>query len=269
MKPQTDAPLDEARLHELVDGRLSAAGWDQAQAQLANDPELARTAQAWQDQRELLRGLHRDVLHEAPPPALLQATRQLTREGARLDRWQRWGGLAASVLLAFGVGWLSHAQWSSSNGAGVAGVRPAMEFGRQALVAHTVFAPEVRHPVEVTAAQQEHLVQWLSRRLGRPLKVPDLGPHGFELIGGRLLAGGQGPRAQFMYQNPRGERLTLYVGALENGRDAAARETAFRFASEAGTSTFYWVDQGFGYALAGRLQRSELLPVAETVYRQL
>jgi anti-sigma factor RsiW len=262
---------DEAALHALADGRLAAAERDAVQSRLASDDEAARTVRAWAAQREGLRALHRDVLQEPVPPALSQAARNLGREGARVDRWQRWGALAASVLLAFGVGWISHGQWESLGPASpVARARPVTDFGRQAVVAHVVFSPEVRHPVEVTAAQQDHLVQWLSKRLGRPLKIPDLTGQGFELVGGRLLSGGQGPRAQFMYQNPRGDRLTLYVGAIEGARDAqASRETAFRFTNEGGASSFYWVDQGFGYALAGKLGRVELLPLAEAVYKQL
>jgi anti-sigma factor RsiW len=262
---------DEATLHALVDGRLSAAEREALQARLATDPEIARTVVSWSDQREALRALHRDVLEESPPAALAQAARHLGREGSRLGRWQLWGGIAASVLLAFAVGWISHGQWEARGPASaLARARPVTEFGHQAVVAHVVFSPEVRHPVEVTAAQQDHLVQWLSKRLGRPLKVPDLTGQGYELVGGRLLSGGQGPRAQFMYQSPKGERLTLYVGALEGARDGqAVRETAFRFTTEAGTSSFYWVDQGFGYALAGKLARTELLPLAEVVYKQL
>jgi len=219
---------------------------------------------------DLLRSLHRDVLQEPVPPALADAARAVGRQRARLDRWQRWGGIAASVLLSFALGWIAHGQWNAADGSPVARVRPVQEFGRQALVAHVVFSPEVRHPVEVPAAQQDHLVQWLSKRLGRPLKVPDLAAQGYDLVGGRLLAGGEGARAQFMYQNTRGERITLYVGALDRAGNAqAARETAFRFTSEGGASSFYWVDQGFGYALSGRLARAELQSLADAVYKQL
>jgi anti-sigma factor RsiW len=271
MTKDSASPPDEASLHALVDGRLSAVEREALQARLAADPEAARTARAWTAQRDALRALHRDVLQEPVPPALAQAARQLGREGSRLGRWQLWGGIAASVLVAFAVGWISHGQWVARGPASLlARARPVTEFGHQAVVAHVVFSPEVRHPVEVTAAQQDHLVQWLSKRLGRPLKVPDLTGQGYELVGGRLLSGGQGPRAQFMYQSPKGDRLTLYVGALEGARDGqASRETAFRFTSEAGASSFYWVDQGFGYALAGKLGRAELLPLAEVVYKQL
>jgi anti-sigma factor RsiW len=151
----------------------------------------------------------------------------------------------------------------------MARARAAETFGRQALVAHAVYSPEVRHPVEVEAAQQEHLVQWLSKRLNRPLKLPNLAEHGYDLVGGRLLPGEQGARAQFMYQNAGGERITLYVGALDDPAAKASGETAFRFTSDGPVSTFYWMDRGFGYALAGKLPRPRLLALSESVYRQL
>lgn len=265
-----EAPLDDSTLQAWVDGRLPPQERAAVDRRIQADPELARHAAALQSQRELLRGLHRDVLQEPAPAALAEAARRVGRVGSRLDTWQRWGGMAAAVLLAFGVGWLSHSQWDAAHGTPVARGRPVTDFGRQALVAHVVFSPEVRHPVEVPAAQQDHLVQWLSKRLGRPLKVPDLTANGYELVGGRLLSGGDGPRAQFMYQTARGERITLYVGALEGAANSqATRETAFRFTSEGGTSSFYWVDQGFGYALAGRLARPELQSLADLVYKQL
>lgn len=65
--------------------------------------------------------------------------------------------------------------------------------------------------MEVAADQEAHLVAWLSKRLGTPLKVPRLDTLGFGLVGGRLLPGDQGPVAQFMYQDGQGQRLTLYV----------------------------------------------------------
>ena len=40
-------------------------------------------------------------------------------------------------------------------------------------------------------------------------------------------------------------------------------------ADEGTVPAFYWVDQGFGYALSGKLERAQLLKLAEVVYRQL
>ena len=266
MNAGTGPRPDEARLHALVDGQLSPAESDAVRAQLAGDAQTQAMLQAWAAQREQLRALHAEVLREPVPPALAAAARQLGQERRRRERWQRWGGMAASVLVAFAAGWLAHG-WEPP----AAKPRQLAEFGRQAVVAHVVYSPEVRHPVEVTAAQQDHLVQWLSKRLGRPLKVPDLTGQGYELVGGRLLPGEDGARAQFMYQNAGADRITLYVGAVDakGPGGGGTGETAFRFTHEDGASSFYWVDQGFGYALAGRLGRADLLPLAESVYRQL
>jgi anti-sigma factor RsiW len=134
-----------------------------------------------------------------------------------------------------------------------------------AAIAHVVYSPEVRHPVEVGADQETHLVQWLSKRLGTPLKVPHFSAEGFDLVGGRLLPGEQGPVAQFMYQDAQGRRLTLYVrtDAAEN------RETAFRYTLEGKVSVFYWLDGRLGYALSGELPREQLLRIAEAAYKQL
>jgi anti-sigma factor RsiW len=179
--------------------------------------------------------------------------------------------MAASVVLAFGIGWLSNTVWQTQGIAHLdSQATPASEFVRQARFAYTVYSPEVRHPVEVAAADRDHLVQWLSKRLGKPLKVPDLTAQGFELVGGRLLPGEAGARAQFMFQSGGGARITLYLGAMDGKvAGAVSQESAFRFAADGGVPSFYWVDQGFGYALSGPLDRTALMQLADTVYRQL
>src|SRR6185369_16493741 len=103
MKEDADPLLDEATLHAYVDGRLAPAARAVMQARLESDPEAARTVRAWQEQQDALRALHRDVLEEPVPPTLLQAARRLHHRSSRLGQWQRWGGLAAALLLAFGL----------------------------------------------------------------------------------------------------------------------------------------------------------------------
>ena len=131
--------------------------------------------------------------------------------------------------------------------------------------AHLVYSPEVRHPVEVEAKEKDHLVKWLSKRLNTNLKVPLLSSEGFELLGGRLLPGNDGPVAQFMYQDPTGKRLTLYVTRPHKGDNV----TAFRFAQEGPVSVFYWIDRECGYALSGDIDKPTLSRVASLVYKQL
>ena len=274
MEPQDTRPgTTDDELHAWLDGRLADEQRRAVDARLEMDPVACATLAAYRRQAEALRALHRPMLDEPVPPSLDAAAQRLADASQRASQWWRWGGMAATFALVFATGWLAHGQWQDHRGPGVAALTSrgtAQEFVRQASLAHAVYAPEVRHPVEVGAVQQEHLVQWLSKRLARPLKVPDLSAQGYALVGGRLLPGEHGARAQFMYQTPGGERVTLYLGALETGADAAARqETAFSFSASGPVPGFYWVDQGFGYALTGPLSRDRLLQLAQSVYRQL
>lgn len=271
--PKT-SPLTHDALSALVDGQLTAGQRAAALAHVADDPPAGETLKAWQDQREALRGLHQKLLDEPIPETLLAAVQRSTREPLAVDPWWRWGGLAAGMLLVFGAGWTAHGQFDNSALPFAAGhgLRAGQAFAHQATLAHAVFAPEVRHPVEVGAAQQEHLVQWLSKRLGKPLKVPVLTSQGYALVGGRLLPGDGGVRAQFMFQNTAGVRVTLYLGALDGSPAAdkpASAETAFRYSNDGPVPAFYWMDQGFGYAMSGPVAREELMRLAGLVYQQL
>lgn len=300
MDPKHPAPPMSAEetsaWHALVDGQLTPAQAQALREQLRDDEEAQATLAHWQTQRQRLQALHQDLLHAPVPDALLAAAQRATDRREQYAQWWRWGGMAASVLLAFVLGWTGRSHWPAGmpgqtivagQGTTLVAAEPAQRFAQQASVAHAVYQPEVRHPVEVTAAQQDHLVQWLSKRLDRPLKIPALGAQGYELVGGRLLPGDTGVRAQFMYQNGAGQRITLYLGALapssprpagENkGGAPESREstlaappaTAFQFTQEGPVPGFYWTDGGFGYALSGQLSRPDLLALATAVYQQL
>jgi len=271
MSRPAPTPTDD-ELHAWVDGQLAAERHGAVEEAIANDPAVAAKVAAWHTQRDALRRLHGELVDEPLPAALMGALDRHLPRTARHVSWLRWGGMAAGLLIAFAAGWLGNVQWSAPRGGTQLAKVPAVrEFVHDASVAHAVYAPEKRHPVEVAASEQQHLVQWLSRRLDRPLKVPDLSTQGYTLVGGRLLPGETGARAQFMFEDAAGERVTLYIGTLDaNAAGAtAARETAFRFASEGPVPSFYWVDQGFGYALAGKLPREVLLKLATLAYRDL
>lgn len=269
-RPDDAAPIPEDDLHALVDGRLAPERAAALRLRLAADPQAKATVAAWQAQRDALRKLHADMDDLSVPASLLATAERAQRAHAQASQWWRWGGMAAGLLLAFGMGWFASNQWHMGHGdAAMSRAEPARHFARQAAVAYAVFQPEVRHPVEVTAAQQEHLVQWLSKRLGRPLKVPVLTAQGYDLVGGRLLPGDDGARAQFMYQDSAGQRITLYLGAVNSGAAGDVRETAFRFLDDGPVPAFYWVDQGFGYAITGKLPRAALQELARIVYGQL
>lgn len=207
---------------------------------------------------DLSRLLHErfdEVLLE-PIPARLQLRR---------PPWVGYAQAAAILAVGIAIGLAMPYAWQGVSGPGVASAPQPAGLPARAARAHLVYAAEVRHPVEVEASQQEHLVAWLSKRLGTRLKVPVLAEEGYELLGGRLLPGPEGPVAQFMYQEPAGRRLTLYVSAEAKGEG----QTAFRFAQEGAVSVFYWIDGNWGYALSGEIDRAALSRISTSVYRQL
>lgn len=257
--------VTEDDLHAWADGRLGPERRTEVEAWLATQPEARAKADGWRAQNDALRSLARDALDEPVPRRLLDA---ITTRGSG---WRQMGMAAAVAGLAAGLvmglaGWFGHG-WYASGGGALGQSAAAKRFARDAMVAHAVYSPEVRHPVEVAAAEQQHLVQWLSKRLGAPIKAPVLSAQGFELVGGRLLPGEAGARAQFMYQNAAGERVTVYVCA--SARGMASQPTAFRFEQNGPVSAFYWVDRDFNYALSGEMSRARLMQLSDQVYQQL
>jgi anti-sigma factor RsiW len=245
-----DAPITEAELHAYVDGQLDGARRAAVEAYLATNPAEAERARAYVRQNEQLHALFDSTLHEPVPESLrVPPTR---RRASPL----RYAALLAAAVLGGVLGWALRSEQPLTITA---------DLPQQAALAHLVYAPEVQHPVEVSAREEAHLVSWLSKRLGAPVHAPQLTQAGYELVGGRLLPGTDGPAAQFMYQDVRGNRLTLYVRTATDGN----HETAFRYAKEDKVGVFYWVDGPFGYALSGEIERAQLLHVAESVYHEL
>lgn len=254
--------IDDNNLHQYVDGFLDAERRLEVEAWLAGQPAEGRRVRAWTEQNRLLHQEFDPVLNEAIPQRLLVAARESPRVGGAL-RWAQAaagiGILAVAGLIGYGIG-LREAVPTA-----VVGFAP---LPRAAAVAHAVYAPEVRHPVEVAAADAGHLVAWLSKRLDRELEAPDFSADGYALLGGRLLPGERGPVAQFMYESPEGQRLTLYVRREESATGPDG-DTAFRYAVEDGVGVFYWIDHDSGFALSGDLDRAALLSLAHAAYDQM
>jgi anti-sigma factor RsiW len=261
--------LDLRALSAFVDGELPPAQRAAIEAQLAQHPQAAARVAAWRAQKAALRvlcgapqrserderneRLERHERHEreaADEPAFIVLRR-------RTSWWQRasvaacWLAAGAGLALALGplAPRLTGGAWDGL------GSRPP-SFAERADIAYAVYTPERRHPVEVAASEEEHLINWLSKRLNRPLSVPSLQEYGYSLVGGRLLPGEAGPAAQFMYENGSGARLTLYVTGIS--RD----ETAFRLFRDGNRRTFYWVSDGMGYALSGPIAEGKLRSIA-------
>ncbi len=249
-------PICEDDLHAWADGRLDAERRAEVEAWLAEDPARAERVADWRADAQLLRAAYDPVAAE-PIPARLRAV--VERRPVRSWRAAAAVGWLALGLLAGGLGGYQAGRETAPE------TVAASDLPRQAALAHAVYSPEIRHPVEVGAEEEAHLVAWLSKRLGAPVRVPDLAAKGFALLGGRLIPTPAGAGAQFMYEDAGGRRLTLYV----SGREAGDVPSAFRYAEENGIAVFYWVDERFAYALSGQFGRSDLLPLATAVHHQL
>lgn len=247
---------DEAALQAFIDDRLTGDAREAVSERLASDPSLGATVAVDRAHREALRRALADV-GEEPVPARLRIENLRARQ--RTLRLSRWRAMAAALaLLAVGAagGWTAGRLPVTSNAA------PVIAVAQQASTAYRTYVVEIAHPVEVDTSRETHLLQWLSKRLGRPLAAPDLARFGYELMGGRLLPGTDGAAAQLMYQDASGQRLTLYVGA------SRGEETAFRFRQDGRAATFAWIDQGFGFAVTAPVDRDTLLPIAEAIYHR-
>jgi anti-sigma factor RsiW len=251
-----DAPVGEDELQAFIDDRLDGDRRIAVEAHLAAHPELAGRIAAERRQRAILRSRLEARFAEPIPPRL----RIANLRAARRTTWTRsWTGAAASATLfvaGAAAGWFAHQIAPAA-----LPPAPTVSVAQGAQAAYRTFVVEVAHPVEVGVQHETHLLQWLSKRLGRKLAAPDLSPFGYRLMGGRLLPGGSGAAAQLMYDDASGRRLTIYVRATEG------KETAFRFQKEGEAATFAWIDQGFGFAVTATASREELLPIAEAVYR--
>ncbi|MBB3292103.1 anti-sigma factor RsiW [Mitsuaria sp. BK045] len=272
-------PITEADLHAWVDGELALERAREIEAYLASHPGEAARVEAWRSQKQELRALF-DPVQDEPIPQRLIASARRRRPWYLLQ-------LAAGLMIALiggAIGWGVRDGMTGETSPLEQVARmsdgaerpPVSAFAQRAAVAHAVYSMDQRRPVELDAAHEDQLVAWLSKRMGTKLRPPHLQALGYELIGGRLLPGGTGPVAQFMYSDDFGNRLTLYVCDEANDRDAptsasqpASRNVSFRFAQEGAVNVFYWIDGPFGYAISSQADRAELKRISGEVYRQL
>ena len=253
-----DPLVTEADLQAYVDGKLPDERRAAVTAWLAAHPEDAERIESYRQLAEELRTSYEGVLAEPVPERLERTLRAGRARRAILVA----GWVAVGLVLGAIAGWQLRGTPATTGPAADA----AAAMAQRAVVAHATYSPEVRHPVEVGADQEAHLVAWLSKRLGTQLRAPKLEGVGYSLVGGRLLPGEKGPVAHFMYQCNRGTRVTLYV----RSDMAPNRSTAFRYAREGTVGVFYWVDSKVGYAVSSAdISNEDLLNVANAAYQQL
>ena len=248
------SPITTDDLHAYADGRLDPARRAEVAAYLETDAEAAAQVAAYQWQNQALHAALDATLDEPVPQALVAAARARRRPRRLLPVAAAVGGLLVGGV----AGWIGH-------GVEQGPAEGHDRFAGRIAAAYAVYAPEVLHPVEVTADQEDHLVAWLSKRMGVSFQAPRLGDLDFELVGGRLMIGETAPAALLMYERGDGRRLVLYLRSdIEDGRPSGPR-----FAEKDGLGVLYWIDGATGFGLSGELGEAELSAAAHLVRAQL
>jgi anti-sigma factor RsiW len=248
-------PVTEDELHAYIDGELAADRIAAVETWLASHPDDMAKVAAWRAQGDAIRARYGAVADE-PVPARFDLA-QLMRTDTS---WRQKAAIAAAIAFIAGgaIGWLAHIPVMTS-----AQATNFNAFTAEAVEAYKLYVVEVRHPVEVTANDADHLVQWLSKRVGYQLNAPNLENVGLKLVGGRLLPGPTGAAAFFMYENAAGERYTLYCGRSN------VPETSLRYADSAQGNSVYWANREITYVINGKGNRKDLHNVAIAAYEQL
>jgi len=250
---ERDIPVTEDELHAYVDDQLPAERRLAVEAWLAAHPDDAERARGWRALNEQIRDRYGRVVDEPVPQRL-----DLDRLMARRPRLLIFAAVAA-VLLAFvvggGAGWMAHDAFATEMTASEA-------LRDDAVIAHKLYTKEQRHPIEVSGSE-EHLLPWLSRRVGTTLRAPDLTQLNFHLMGGRLLPGPSAPAALFMYENDSGDRVTLYCTPLK------VPTTGMVYKEDEGAGSVVWAHDDFGWVISGPAKKDLLKSVAAAAYAQL
>lgn len=198
MKRNRDRKELDEKLNAYLDNEMAEGESESFTSHLRLDVELDSQYKDYQKIDSLLHEAYDPILEEKLPRRLVNTGRQNTIYTA----------LAASIVFfAIGTlfGWytsvtLNGAKYTEEN------------LLQPATFAHLIFTSDHRHPVEVTGSHNNALDHWLSNRLKTQLTSPDLTSIGYDLMGGRLLPSTQGRMAgQYMYENIKGQRITLYL----------------------------------------------------------
>jgi anti-sigma factor RsiW len=255
-----DADIGEDRLQAYVDGRLDGEAQARVEAYLqANPQELARIA-AYGRQRDGLRAALAG--YAGRPPAVsvagLLAARRVTRRAARWAPWRMAAAIAVILALGGGGGWVLRGVVSAEQPGGIAALTQA------AIENHLVYTADYGHPVEMASDHPEGLVHWLSGRLNRQLRVPDLHTAGYQLMGGRLVAADGGPAALLMYDDAHGTRLTIFARPVLSKQDTRTITVGGQ-----PVGGYAWICGGLGYVVLASTEAQDLRVLATLVRQQV
>lgn len=241
---------DDVYLHAYVDGELSDVEVREVEARLQTDAKARVLVASLAAQRNALQA-------KFGLPTNCDVTKQMAARvlEARSPVKTRSAVVRAAVL-ALAITGSAAAGYFAREATEPAAVFADPAFVTAAVGAHAVYAPELRHAVEVAASDERHLVYWLSKRIESPVRIAKA--PGWSLVGGRLLADANVPAAQLMYEDANGRRVTIFQRAKTSHADQS-----LRFVAGDSVRAFYWVEGGVAFVVSGPLEKFELKALAQ------
>jgi anti-sigma factor RsiW len=258
----TGRPLSEDDLQAFVDKALDGQRMAEVAAYLDEHPEVNQRVTAYAQQKMALRQALAPIADEPVPPELNLARLLDMRSRITARRWAdsylRPVAAAALMLVIGGAGGWMIRDKAEPPKAGIASL------AQEAVESYAVYAPDLGRPVELKAAEQTQLVTWASRRLDRPVSVPDLSASGFAFLGGRVVATPHGPAVLYMFDNGHGVRLIMLMRNM-----AIDKNTPMAGQDKGAVATVSWSHNGLGYSLVGPLTPASLHPIADQAKQQV
>lgn len=288
--------VSDCLVHALVDNEIDQGDYAEVESIIKRHPVLNQRAADYAELNAQLLALDEDVVKEPIPPRLLAAAGVTERptfdpdavvsfsafkaSAARADEripetgtaptqnaykhdWppqSAWRIAAAVMLLVTGAitGW-GLVQYGVINDSRYSVAQFAHD-------AHTVFAAEGAHAVEIPAQQREQLMAWLSKRLQVQIGPPNLLQFEFDLLGGRLLPVLGAHAGQYLYERE-GQRLSLYI----SGKMDAALPKSPKCANGNGDELAQcaWQEGSLGFYVTAPVAVDELVSIAGEIQRQV
>ena len=268
--------IDEERLQDYIDDRMSDRERAEFAAILLSDRESARYADELRRHNETLKLVGIEVLDEPIPEHLLSileggasqppaAGSPSTKGGHANERevkavpfWRSNWARAATVAFVFvagGVsGWWSHSQLNTAPTAD----QMALSSGRDA---YLLYAIESSFPVEFGGDRSSELEEWIERAFSKRFAPPALDDLGYKYVGGRLLPWSDGNFGFYLFEKENQSRVAMVWWPRKDPPAAVSNALKYK-----GVNARFWGKKGFGFALYADEENTDLDGITEMVY---
>lgn len=243
--------VHEDELHAFVDGQLPRDRCTTVLAYLGRHPEEVVRLAAYATQKADLRARLEELGQPTGDPKTAALQQALADRLAVRSRYGDWLRRAAAMAVLLGAGWWSNTLYQQY----LTDRLPDVVV--EAAQAHEIFGGDRDRPVELTAVARSDLATWFSSRLGELVEIPSLRGMGLQLVGGRLLAGDQGPVAQLIYEDASGYRVSLCLSSAPSQGGPELEVVTVE-----GLTAGYWHEGDLTYALVAKASEQQLVTIA-------